>query len=81
MPLHPAMPLHREMATDQGNPSSESSNQGGSNQGGSNQSGSNRVGSGQDVLETIAKLGDLRDKGFLSEDEFNSKKSDLLSRL
>ncbi|MBA2115501.1 SHOCT domain-containing protein [Bremerella alba] len=33
------------------------------------------------VFDAIAKLGELRDKGFLSDDEFNSKKSELLGRL
>jgi len=34
-----------------------------------------------DVSETIAKLAQLRDQGILSEDEFQHKKSELLSRL
>ncbi|PLW75929.1 SHOCT domain-containing protein [Cohaesibacter celericrescens] len=34
-----------------------------------------------DVFEQIEKLGTLRDKGFVSEDEFNAKKAELLSRL
>lgn len=34
-----------------------------------------------DVFELIEKLGTLRDKGFVSDDEFNAKKSELLSRL
>lgn len=33
------------------------------------------------VFDAIAKLGELRDKGFLSDDEFNAKKSELLGRL
>ncbi|WDI40666.1 SHOCT domain-containing protein [Bremerella sp. P1] len=33
------------------------------------------------VFDAIAKLGELRDKGFLSDEEFNSKKSELLGRL
>jgi len=34
-----------------------------------------------DILAAIDKLGSLKDKGFLSEDEFAAKKRDLLSRL
>jgi hypothetical protein len=34
-----------------------------------------------DVVETIRRLGGLRDEGLLSEDEFNAKKVDLLGRL
>lgn len=34
-----------------------------------------------DIFELIEKLGALRDKGFVSEEEFNAKKSELLSRL
>lgn len=34
-----------------------------------------------DVFEQIRKLGELRDAGVLTEDEFNAKKSDLLGRL
>jgi hypothetical protein len=34
-----------------------------------------------DVFELIEKLGALRDKGFVSDEEFNAKKSELLSRL
>ncbi len=33
------------------------------------------------ILDAIARLGELRDKGILTDDEFNAKKSDLLSRL
>lgn len=33
------------------------------------------------VLAMLEKLGELRDKGYLSDDEFNTKKSELLSRL
>ena len=36
---------------------------------------------GSDVFATIEKLADLRAKGVLSEDEFASKKTELLSRL
>jgi hypothetical protein len=35
----------------------------------------------EDVLATIEKLGDLRDKGILSDEEFATKKAELLSRL
>jgi len=38
-------------------------------------------GATDDVLATIDKLGALRDKGFLSDDEFAAKKAELLSRL
>jgi uncharacterized membrane protein YeaQ/YmgE (transglycosylase-associated protein family) len=34
-----------------------------------------------DVMEQIRKLGDLRDEGILTEDEFQAKKAELLSRL
>jgi hypothetical protein len=34
-----------------------------------------------DIFTAIEKLGDLRAKGLLSDDEFNSKKQQLLSRL
>jgi len=33
------------------------------------------------IFDAIAKLGELRDKGFLSDEEFNAKKSELLGRL
>ncbi|PZQ51485.1 MAG: hypothetical protein DI556_04810 [Rhodovulum sulfidophilum] len=36
---------------------------------------------GGDVLATIEKLADLRDRGILSEEEFAAKKSELLGRL
>jgi hypothetical protein len=39
------------------------------------------AGNAQDVLATIDKLAGLRAKGILSEDEFQSKKAELLSRL
>jgi hypothetical protein len=39
------------------------------------------MGSERDVFATIEKLADLRAKGILSEDEFQAKKLDLLSRL
>jgi len=34
-----------------------------------------------DLLESIRKLGDLKDAGILSEDEFAAKKAELLSRM
>ncbi len=34
-----------------------------------------------EILETLERIGGLRDKGYLSEEEFNRKKSDLLQRL
>ncbi len=34
-----------------------------------------------EILETLERIGSLRDKGYLSDDEFNRKKSDLLQRL
>jgi hypothetical protein len=34
-----------------------------------------------DIFGTIQKLGDLRSKGLLTDDEFNAKKAELLSRL
>jgi hypothetical protein len=36
---------------------------------------------GPDVFEQIRKLGELRDAGFVSAEEFDAKKADLLSRL
>lgn len=36
---------------------------------------------GHAVLDQIAKLGDLKNRGILTEEEFQSKKTDLLSRL
>lgn len=37
--------------------------------------------SGNDVFATLERLGELRDKGIVTEDEFNQKKAELLSRL
>jgi hypothetical protein len=34
-----------------------------------------------DVAEQIKKLGELRDQGLLTEQEFNSKKQELLARM
>jgi hypothetical protein len=36
---------------------------------------------GSDVLDQIKKLGELRDAGLLTADEFEAKKTDLLGRL
>ena len=37
--------------------------------------------SGDDILEQIRKLGELRDAGILTQEEFDSKKADLLARM
>ena len=37
--------------------------------------------SGPDLLETLKKLGDLRDAGVLAEDEFQAKKTEILGRI
>lgn len=34
-----------------------------------------------DVTEQIKKLGELRDQGFLTEQEFDSKRQELLARM
>lgn len=36
---------------------------------------------GDDILAAIERLGELRERGLLTEDEFNAKKTELLSRL
>jgi hypothetical protein len=36
---------------------------------------------GGDVFGALERLGELRDKGIVSDDEFNQKKAELLSRL
>jgi hypothetical protein len=36
---------------------------------------------GDEILRTIEKLADLRQKGVLTEEEFAAKKSELLARL
>ncbi len=36
---------------------------------------------GDDVMEQIAKLGQLRDAALLAEEQFGAKKADLLGRL
>lgn len=36
---------------------------------------------GDAMLEQIRKLGELRDAGFLSEEEFQAKKAELLGRI
>lgn len=35
----------------------------------------------QDIPEQIKKLAELKDAGILTEDEFNSKKSELLEKM
>jgi hypothetical protein len=47
---------------------------------GSDTSDGNHVDS-EDILEKIDRLGQLREKGLITEDEFQTKKKDLLSRL
>lgn len=42
---------------------------------------SNQSQSSDEIVELITKIGQLRDAGVLSNDEFNAKKSELLSRL
>jgi hypothetical protein len=37
--------------------------------------------SAEEVTRTLASLADLRDRGALSEEEFERKKADLLGRL
>lgn len=37
--------------------------------------------SADDVIGTLERLGELKDKGYISDEEFNAKKSDLLKRL
>ncbi|TWU02359.1 SHOCT domain-containing protein [Stieleria varia] len=37
--------------------------------------------SSDEILHALSKLGDLKSQGILTEDEFNAKKADLLSRL
>lgn len=36
---------------------------------------------GEDIIETLERLGGLRDKGYVTEEEFATKKADLLNRL
>ncbi|WP_459556024.1 SHOCT domain-containing protein [Lacunimicrobium album] len=36
---------------------------------------------GSNILETLERLGSLKDKGYISDTEFNQKKAELLSRL
>lgn len=69
-------------AAPQGMPSPQSPYQAPQNAPQTSQSaGQARGASSEDVLAAIEKLGDLKAKGFISEDEFASKKSELLSRL
>ena len=35
----------------------------------------------EDVMATLEKLGELKTKGILTEDEFNAKKTELLKKL
>ena len=35
----------------------------------------------EDVMATLEKLGELKAKGILTEDEFNAKKAELLKKL
>ena len=35
----------------------------------------------EDVMATLEKLGELKTKGILTEDEFNAKKAELLKKL
>ena len=37
--------------------------------------------SAESITDQIKKLGELRDAGFLTNDEFNAKKAELLARL
>ena len=39
------------------------------------------AGGGDDILTQIEKLATLKEKGFITEDEFNAKKTELLSKL
>ena len=43
--------------------------------------GAPSVGGEVDVFATIEKLAELRDKGILSEEEFATKKAELLARI
>lgn len=36
---------------------------------------------GESVLDTLERLGSMRDKGYITDDDFNQKKQDLLSRI
>lgn len=36
---------------------------------------------GENVIDTLERLGSLREKGYITDEEFNSKKSELLARL
>ncbi len=38
-------------------------------------------GAGQDILGTLERLGALKDKGYITDEEFATKKAELLSRL
>lgn len=47
----------------------------------SNSSTSPDVSNGNNVFDSLERLGALRDKGYISDQEFNTKKAELLSRL
>lgn len=47
----------------------------------SGQQGGQQKESQEDILATIEKLAKLKDAGALTEEEFNAKKKDLLSKL
>jgi membrane protease subunit (stomatin/prohibitin family) len=61
----------------------QNQNQGGQNQGGGQQQGGQQQQqqSQEDVLATIEKLAKLKDAGALTQEEFDIKKKDLLSKL
>ncbi len=46
-----------------------------------NSAPSNSISNNPDILDQISKLASLKDAGVLTEEEFNKKKADLLSRL
>ena len=41
----------------------------------------NQPSSREDILGTLERLGSLRERGFITDEEFNAKKADLLNRL
>lgn len=47
----------------------------------SNPPGTSNASSNEDILSQIQKLADLKDKNIISDEEFQTKKSELLSRL
>jgi hypothetical protein len=46
-----------------------------------NRSPAGSLQSHDDILKALERIGDLHQKGILSDDEFKSKKAELLSRL